>query len=512
VIVVYHQNHKVVRVLDVATQENIDYDIVSISKTILILAEKFPDTIILWCEMSCISILNIEVIPELFHHKKLLLSYSPFNYFSSEIGYVDESPFINVNKNVSFPTWQMSGLVGGISSSVLIAVKNQVICEVNFDYFLCSLAKLGMPLGLLCYSEPKLLKNKEIHIKSNFGNRIKLFQFVKQHYRMRWTFLLFLNLMIYEKQFPIVAFLNSFFYKRKKWQATVLDSIEVHSNKKVIGDKTIDVIIPTIGRKKYLYDVLKDLAQQTHLPVNVIIVEQNPQPNSQSELDYIENEVWPFKIKHTFTNQPGACNARNIALSQVESEWVFLADDDVRFDRDFIFKTFKSILEYGVIAVTISCLQKGQVQILKSIFQWGSFGSGCSFVLSKPLKSKRFNMGFEFGFGEDTDFGMQLRNLGVDVLYIPNPEILHLKAPVGGFRTKPVLAWHSDTIQPKPSPTVMLFKLIHESKQQICGYKSSLFIKYYKHQSIKNPILYFRNYNKQWNKSMFWANELNSKV
>ena len=511
-IVVYHQNHKVVRVLDVATQENINFNVFSISKTILIIAEKFPDTIILWCEMSCISKLNLDVIPELFHHKKLLLSYSPDNYISSEIGYVDESPFINVNKKVSYPTWQMSGLVGGIASSVLNALKNQVICETNFDYFLCSLAKLGMPLGLLCYSEPKLLQNHEINIKINFGNRVKLFQFVKQHYRMRWIFLLFLNLVIYEKRFPIVAFLNSFFYKKKKWEATVLDSIEVHSNKKVIGDKTIDVIIPTIGRKIYLYDVLKDLAQQTHLPKNVIIVEQNPQLNSQSELDYIENEVWPFKIKHTFTNQPGACNARNIALSQVESEWVFLADDDIRFDCDFINKTFKAILEYGAIAVTINCLQKGQIQILKSIFQWSTFGSGCSFILFEPLKSIRFNMGFEFGFGEDADFGMQLRNLGVDVLYIPNPEILHLKAPMGGFRTKPVLAWHSDAIQPKPSPTVMLFKILHITKQQICGYKTLLFFKYYKNQTIKNPILYFLNYRKQWSRSVFWANELNSKV
>jgi hypothetical protein len=57
----------------------------------------------------------------------------------------------------------------------------------------------------------------------------------------------------------------------------------------------------------------------------------------------------------------------------------------------------------------------------------------------------------------DNDFGMQLRNQGVDVLYLPEPKILHLKAPVGGFRTKPKLAWENDEIQPKPSPTVMLF-------------------------------------------------------
>jgi hypothetical protein len=36
----------------------------------------------------------------------------------------------------------------------------------------------------------------------------------------------------------------------------------------VVGNKSIDVIIPTIGRKQYLYAVLQDLAQQTHLPVN----------------------------------------------------------------------------------------------------------------------------------------------------------------------------------------------------------------------------------------------------
>jgi GT2 family glycosyltransferase len=53
----------------------------------------------------------------------------------------------------------------------------------------------------------------------------------------------------------------------------------VKSSLAVVGNKSIDVIIPTIGRKQYLYAVLQDCAQ-THLPVNVIIVEQNPQEDS----------------------------------------------------------------------------------------------------------------------------------------------------------------------------------------------------------------------------------------
>ena len=117
-------------------------------------------------------------------------------------------------------------------------------------------------------------------------------------------------------------------------------------------------------------------------------------------------------------------------------------------------------------------------------------------------------MSYEFGFGEDSDFGMQIRNLGYDILYLPEPEITHLKAPIGGFRSKPVLEWHKDNIQPKPSPTVMLYLILHTTQEQIFGYKTILFFKFYKNQNIKNPYRYFKMFQKQWNQSVFWANQL----
>ncbi len=52
------------------------------------------------------------------------------------------------------------------------------------------------------------------------------------------------------------------------------------------------------------------------------------------------------------------------------------------------------------------------------------------------LEQIKFDIAFEHGFGEDGDFGMQIRNLGEDIGYISECNILHLKAPVGGFRTK----------------------------------------------------------------------------
>jgi GT2 family glycosyltransferase len=477
------------------------------------IAKQFPDKKIVWCNVAVKEQLNLEDIKTLFHHNKMMLSFSSqlHNFFDSKIGYVDESLFINVNKKVAYPTWQMSSTSGIIHASVLNAIQDEIACDADFDYYLSSIAKIGMPLGLLCYSEPRLLRAGESK-NSPIASIFTLFRFVKQHYKTRWVFLLLLNLMLYERKFAVLPFLLSFFYKNRIKSEINIDHIKLQSVNKVITVGTVDVIIPTIGRKEHLCAILLDLKSQSHLPVNVIIVEQNPFANSESDLDFIAAELWPFIIKHTFTHQAGACNARNIALKQITSEWVFFADDDIRIGQDFIQKTLEEIEKLGAKAVSISCLQKGEVPTFKTVFQWGSFGSGCSFVGKESLKDCKFLMGYEFGFGEDSDFGMQLRNQGYDVSFLSQPEILHLKAPVGGFRTKPILQWQNESVQPKPAPTVMLYIISHNSQQQLFGYKTILFLKYYKHQKIKNPIRYFINFRKQWNKSMFWANELKNQL
>jgi GT2 family glycosyltransferase len=440
-----------------------------------------------------------------------MLSYSPEekSFMGGTIGYVEQSPFINTNKKVSYPTWQMSSLVGVVHASLLIEIKDKIKWDANFAYYLNSVAKVCMPLGLLCYSEPKLVQGfNSIDIVT--AARINVvFKFVKQHYKTRWLFLLLLNLVVYEKKFPLGAFLVAFFLKNRNKNTINLDTIVVHSSLKVVDKATIDVIIPTIGRKKYLYAVLCDLRSQTHLPKNVIIVEQNPTLDSFSELDYITNEIWPFTIKHTFTHRPGVCNARNIALSKVESEWVFLNDDDNRFQIDLIEKVLLNISTYGSSVLTTSYLQLNEKQAYKQISQSVIFGSGNSFLRADLLRKVSFNESFEFGYGEDTDFGLQLRNCGADIIYFPEIHILHLKAPMGGFRIKPVLKWQNDSIQPKPSPTVMLSHTLHKTKEQILCYKTILFFKYFNHQKIRNPIRYFINYRKQWNQSVLWANQLN---
>lgn len=510
-IIVYHKNNKVVKIE--AENKSIAFSQSTIAKILFEIASQYPDRLLIWCHVDFKSNLNISALWDVFHHDKIMASYNPYpkSFLSDAIGYVEESPYIKINKKVSYPTWQMSSIVGGVRTSVLLALDRKIAINSNFDYFLNSLAKLIMEKGLLCYSEPTLLIDASVVPEENRKSLYTLFRFVKQHYRTRWVFLLFLDLFLYQRKLAVLPLLSGLFYRNRKMQDNLLNQIEVLSTKNSFSTETIDVIIPTIGRKQYLYDVLKDLSVQTHLPENVIIVEQNTNLESISELDYLQDESWPFKIKHTFTHQAGACNARNVALAQVESEWVFLNDDDNRFEVNLIEETLKKCKQFGATVVNNCYLKKNEKKEYDVENQASIFGSGNCFMTSTLLDKVSFRMGFEFGYAEDTDFGMQLRNLGSDILYFPTPAILHLSAPIGGFRTKPVLAWKDDIVQPKPSPTVMLCKQLHLTKEQINGYKTVLFFKFYKVQTIKNPIRYFKNFKIQWEQSIYWANELINK-
>ena len=511
-IVIYHNKSKVTEI--VSTETGIFPSKINrnIAEVLFDFAEKFRDEILVWCHESERHNLNVSVIETLFHHKKLLFSYSSStnNFLDSRLGYFEDSPFIKINKEVRYATWQMNSCVGAVHATVINACKKDLNAKDNFDYFLNSFAKCVMPHGLFCYSEPRLLMQKKVVESKRKSNTYELFRFTKQHYKTRWVFLLFFNLLLFEKQFQVVPFVFSLFYRKRNFNSEALNQIALASNKKNIDQGTIDVLIPTIGRKEYLLNVLNNLASQTYLPKNVIIIEQNPLENSQSDLDFIQNSKWPFVIKHHFTNRSGVCNARNIGLTMVESELTFFADDDIVFENDLLEKAILTFQTTGNEVFLVACHLESQSVIPHQIKQFAVFGAGHAFVKTACFTDLKFNVAYEFGFGEDNDFGMQLRNRGYDILYVSTSKILHLKAPIGGFRTKPSVPWQDDSIQPKPLPTVMLFKLLYDTKEQLLNYKVTLFFKNLTKEFIINPVKYIRLFNKKWTRSIFWANELNN--
>ena len=506
-ILLIHNNKEVICIKDIVTNKSIDLFSLNCTKTLFELAKKYPDKILIWCHKSHKDNINLEEIRKLFYLKNMMFSYSDTYFLPKQIGYVDFNPLININRKVQYPTWSMSGQIGAIYGSQLTKFENVISTNLILDYALNSIAKIGMPMGLFCYSEPRLLIKRQSLIENPTASTATLFKFVKQHYKWKWIFYLSLCFLIYDKKPTFYNLFRSLFYN--KLNKKIEFNIErIHQKKELTIKKELDVIIPTIGRKKYLRDVLEDLSNQTILPKNVIIVEQNPLIKSVSELDYIKTENWPFNIKHIFTHQTGVCNARNLALEKVESDWVFLNDDDNRFQKELIETVFRKANELDIKAITTAYLQKGEEQKFNITHQTGIFGSGNSFVSRDCLTEVRFNMSLEFGYGEDFDFGMQLRNKGIDVIYLPDLFILHLKAPIGGFRDKIRQLWDNDIIQPVPAPTIMYNNLKYHSKEQNLYYKLLLFLKLLKKEPVTSYLSFYKKFQKQYKASIVWASKL----
>jgi len=507
IFLIHQKKDKITQVL----QDNCEIKIISKKciEAFWEVAEKYPEELIAWSEEKYSADLNIEQWSQVFHQDLIMASYAVENAFLPDsIGYIDQLPFVNVNRKVLYATWQMSSDVGGIKGKTLLKFKSLFKGLNDFDFLLNSIAKIGQQNGLFCYSAPGLVSKTSDKKPKTTATSSQLFSFVYSYYNTIWLSVLFWCHWKYENKFPLKAYLQAFLKEKCFLQKVDLSAIKIQSNKIPETSNSIDVIIPTMGRPKYLLKVIEDLSLQSLLPKKVIVVEQNPDFNSISELPELHSKTWPFEITHHFIHQTGACNARNIALKEVDSDWIFFADDDIRFEPDLLEKVVKELNRLGVSSINMNCKQKGEQTVFNKVKQWGSFGSGTSIVKSIFAKQCSFSSVYEHGYGEDADFGMRLRNVGCDIIYHPEIEILHLKAPMGGFRKKPVLAWEQEEPLPKPSPTLMAFALKYYSPQQIGGFKTSLILKYYNKQSVKNPLSYAKSMRLRWKKSEVWAERL----
>ena len=471
------------------------------------LVEDFPLEKIIWIENGQQNNLNEKALEEVFHHNLIMASCAVCTqFFNEDIGYVDQLPFAKLNRKVLYPTWLMSSDIGGIYASACLKFKDYFQQVSNFDYLLNSIAKLGQHNGLFCYHAPQLAFQREINLEYKAKTQ-DLFAFAFQFYKKIRGIILFIILVQYQKKYPLKSLISTY-WKRNFFNTEIdFSDIVVKSSKPVNIEHTVDVIVPTIGRPKHLLNVLEDLKNQTLLPKKVVVVEQNPDIDSKSDFNFVAEE-WPFHINHIFTHQTGACNARNLALQKVTADWVFFCDDDNKFDTNLLEGCFSKIKEYGLEILVTAYRSKSEVLLYKHAKQWGTFGAGNAIIKRALLQNVKFDRALEFGYGEDMDFGMQLRNEGFDIVYHPGIEILHLKAPMGGFRTEIIKPWEEAEQKPKPSPTVMTFILKNYSLPQLRAYKLILWLKFYKIQDIKNPWTYKRQMQQRWERSLAWSKQI----
>jgi glycosyltransferase involved in cell wall biosynthesis len=496
-----YRNVKAIRYIGVETFPETNAIGQEIIPALLNAANRFPHYLIGWCHESVENKILLDNWSQLIHHPFEMVSFEPGStyWINPRIGYVDfSSPFIHsIPKDVRFGTWQTSATCGLVYAKTLSQFETLAKTTRDIRTFLSAVAKNGSLIGLFPYSDPKLVSRGTEH--EGATSMVATLQLIKSYYGLKWVFFWLVSIAIFEKKFSFYLWMKSIFIPRLK-RIQKLDGFIEYSTKNNAGS-SIEVIIPTIGRAQHVQNVLNDLAQQSLIPQYVTIIEQLTTGKSETELTFLQQTEYPFEIKNTIIHQAGACNARNIALCQLNtSDWVFFADDDIRLEKDTLLNAVTKGNEYGLGAVTLAVYREHEsIQRTENPIGWNNFASGCSIVRTQYASQIQFDMNLEFGFGEDSDYGVALRKIGCTIGYLALDPILHLKAPMGGFRTPFVHPWKNE--HPKPAPTILYHFLKNQSRYQLNGYQLFFFAKQFLGARKWNlKAVYTR-----WNASRKWA-------
>lgn len=211
------------------------------------------------------------------------------------------------------------------------------------------------------------------------------------------------------------------------------------------NDKTLSLIVPTLGRTEELKRFLDSLKAQRGLDfkdVEVIIVDQN----GDGRLDaLLTGHGASFDIKHLKIEPKGLSNARNAGLAVARGSYVGFPDDDCFYAPDTLAKVLGFFKETGgKWGLFIRCMDPMTQEdflrypkIEKAIHspQDGNVFLGISIGQFHPLDAARAVGGFDevfgiggcWGSGEETDFSLRLLQIGLPIRFRPDIVVFHAK-------------------------------------------------------------------------------------
>jgi GT2 family glycosyltransferase len=198
---------------------------------------------------------------------------------------------------------------------------------------------------------------------------------------------------------------------------------------------TIAILIPTLDRYPYLWQLLDQLRQQTIRPHQIIIIDQTAGKQRRSD--------WPdqfadLPLQVIWRDQPGQCSSRNAGLASVQSDYILFLDDDLNVPPDLIAQHL-ALLNHQQLDASCGVVEEGKTNQLSFHFTHirdsDVFPAGNTLLKrSALLVSGLFDLAYERGERADGDLGMRLYLGGKRLGLNPAARVLHLHALSGGLR------------------------------------------------------------------------------
>lgn len=232
-------------------------------------------------------------------------------------------------------------------------------------------------------------------------------------------------------------------------------------------DPGITVVLPTRYRYSYLENCLDTLRQQSVHIREIICVDQTP-PKERNHALYDRFSDLPLRV--IWQDTSGQSVARNAALREAKTQWLFFADDDSEYSPDTLEQHLRLVLAHRADGSTGISLPPHEYTLPKEyrhVRIAHNLDTGNALVKREAvLKAGGFDGNFDFGKGADTDLGMRLYLCGYLIMHNPQAKRLHFKAESGGLRDFGVL-WENRTknrFQPWPAPTYLYWLMTYFPK------------------------------------------------
>jgi len=230
-----------------------------------------------------------------------------------------------------------------------------------------------------------------------------------------------------------------------------MDDIE-----QIIKDEIWDVavIIPTLDRHQYLFKTIEYFYKQSVLPKEIVVIDQSPIKEINIEkLNDFDQRI-NFNYFHLDTCSKKC--ALNWGLRLTKSPIVLIVDDDVEFDENLVYNHLYAMVEHNVDNINGASIKPSGELLSEprkpSFWEDGVFQLTHNRMVDYPCMTLQVN-GNNSSFkrqilikvngwdesslisSDDDEMSMKLFNFGGKMLYDPRPQLYHLKASSGGWRT-----------------------------------------------------------------------------
>jgi glycosyltransferase involved in cell wall biosynthesis len=383
-----------------------------------------------------------------------------------------------------------------------------------------------------------------LHVKGLFGPQKAVqtkistadrYAFFRKNFKLQHSLY-----MIYRSGFWKPAEWLAFFKARRFTMRNDLPILKPRQLNPLQDALTVSYIIPTMGRQEYALQLLSDLAAQTFLPTQVVVVDATAKELRNEAL--YDSAQYPFRLDVIWQTSKGSCRARNEAIEICSGDYIAFGDDDIRIGPDFIENHLRFLQTYGSEAcngldIRADHHTDGLPELASKLAAMGTsrWRAGAAQLMSNSnafvSRSRVLQLGgndinYGGGYGEDNDFGLALTKLGVLFLQNPFAVNLHLKPPAGGYRVwgdqakvmgkmRKVQPWELDTpvkkIKPVPSPTLMYYFHKQFGADLVTEYRHKYFFLYFfkcRIRQLPKKLLHYPLRHLQFNKSVFYAKKL----